>query len=194
MLSASEHPAGQRPSSAPHDGEPLDDALHNLYQAHAPALLTQLTGLTNGDRHFAEDVLQETLIRAWKHPEARLVDGRWSRAWLFTVARRIVIDHVRARRSRAPEWPDQRIDAYPDPGDLFAGRLDAREVRNALAAMPERLRSAVVAVYFQDYSVAEAAELLGVPPGTVKSRTFYALRALRAALIERGFGSDGSDG
>ncbi|WP_279581198.1 sigma factor-like helix-turn-helix DNA-binding protein [Fodinicola feengrottensis] len=66
--------------------------------------------------------------------------------------------------------------------------LDAREVvRAALAALPERLRTAVVAIYFQQYSVAEAAELLGVPPGTVKSRTYYGLRALREVLVSRDF-------
>ena len=63
---------------------------------------------------------------------------------------------------------------------------DRAEIRAALLALPERLRIVIVEIYFRDRSVAEVAEILGVPPGTIKSRTFYALRALREQLTERG--------
>ncbi|HEY3505737.1 MAG TPA: sigma-70 family RNA polymerase sigma factor [Actinocatenispora sp.] len=174
-------PTGERPAGTD------ERALRELYAANAPVLVSFLMRLTNGDRHRAEDIVQETLVRAWRHPEARSADGRWSRAWLFTVARRIAIDQIRAIQARPPELPDDRIDAFAEGGDELDRLLDAREVRAALAALPERLRTAVVAIYFQQYSVAEAAELLGVPPGTVKSRTFYGLRALRDELVSRGF-------
>ncbi|GAA4215805.1 sigma-70 family RNA polymerase sigma factor [Actinocatenispora rupis] len=174
-------PTGERPAASD------ERALRELYAANAPVLVSFLLRLTNGDRHKAEDIVQETLVRAWRHPEARSADGRWSRAWLFTVARRIAIDHIRAVQARPPELPDERIDGFAVSGDELDRLLDAREVRAALAALPERLRTAVVAIYFQQYSVTEAAELLGVPPGTVKSRTFYGLRALREELVARGF-------
>jgi RNA polymerase sigma-70 factor (ECF subfamily) len=165
----------------------LDEALRHLYDLHAPALLRYLVRLTNGDRHRAEDIVQETLIRAWKHPEARLADGQWSRAWLFTVARRIGIDHLRTVQARPAERPDERIEAYAEDEDTIDRLVDAQEVRTALAALPERLRTVLVAVYFQGCSTAEAANLLEVPAGTVKSRTFYALKTLREMLIRRGF-------
>lgn len=164
-----------------------DGALRHLYQLHAPVLLSYLIRLTNGDWHRAEDIVQETLMRAWNHPEAQSADGQWSRAWLFTVARRIAIDHLRAAQVRPTELSDERIESISHVDDDIDRLLDAREVRAALAALPERLRSALVAVYFQERSTAEAAELLDVPPGTVKSRTFYALRALREQLVARGF-------
>jgi RNA polymerase sigma-70 factor (ECF subfamily) len=170
-----------------HTTEADEQALRDLYDAHRPVLLSYLMRLTNGDRQRAEDIVQEALVRAWRHPEARKADGGWSRAWLFTVARRIAIDHVRAIQARPPEVPDERMETFSGPSDEVDRLLDAREVRAALAALPERLRTAVVAIYFQQYSVAEAAELLGVPPGTVKSRTFYGLRALREELVARDF-------
>lgn len=143
--------------------------------------------LTSGDRHRAEDIVQETLLRAWNHPEARSADGQWSRAWLFTVARRIAIDQLRAAQARPVELSDERIEGFSRVEDDIDRLLDAREVRAAIADLPERLRTALVAIYFQERSIAEAAELLDVPLGTVKSRTFYALRALRDALVARGF-------
>ncbi|MGC4806692.1 sigma-70 family RNA polymerase sigma factor [Micromonospora sp. DT233] len=178
---------GQPPHGGGHQPQEDDGALRHLYQSHAPVLLSYLLRLTNGDRHRAEDIVQETLLRAWKHPEAQSADGRWSRAWLFTVARRIAIDQVRAAQARPAETSDERMESFSRSDDEIDRLLDAREVRAALAALPERLRTALVAVYFQEYSIAEAAQALDVPPGTVKSRTFYALRALREQLIERGF-------
>lgn len=169
------------------DAHADDAALRHLYQLHAPVLLSYLMRLTSGDRHRAEDMVQETLLRAWAHPEARAADGHWSRAWLFTVARRIAIDQLRTTQARPIELSDERIEAVPEIQDDIDRLLDAREVRAALADLPERLRGALVAIYFQERTIAEAAELLDVPPGTVKSRTFYALRALRDALVARGF-------
>jgi RNA polymerase sigma-70 factor (ECF subfamily) len=166
---------------------PDDAALRHLYHLHAPVLMSYLMRLTQGDRHRAEDIVQETLLRAWSHPESRSAEGQWSRAWLFTVARRIAIDHLRAAQARPVELFDDRIEGLPRPVNDIDRLLDAREVRAALADLPERLRAALVAIYFQERSIAETAVLLDVPPGTVKSRTFYALRALRDGLVGRGF-------
>nr|BFE59543.1 hypothetical protein GCM10020063_040690 [Dactylosporangium thailandense] len=174
-------------SAGQHGAPRLDEALRQLKDVYSPMLLSYLMRLTNGDRHRAEDIVQETLIRAWNHPEARLPDGYWSRRWLFTVARRIAIDQIRSVNARPPEHPDERIEAYSTQENDVDRMLDRREVREALARMPERLRSVLVAMYFQDFSTAEAAAALGVPQGTVKSRMYHAMRALREELVERGF-------
>jgi RNA polymerase sigma-70 factor (ECF subfamily) len=165
----------------------MDAALKLAYEAHGPILLNYLARLTNGNRAMAEDILQETLMRAWNHPEARTADGEWSRGWLFTVARRIAIDHIRAAGGRPTELLDVHADDRFAATDVFDRLIDSREIREAVARLPERLRSTLIEVYFQQHSVAEAAKNLSVPEGTIKSRTFYALRALHDDLVSRGF-------
>lgn len=164
-----------------------DEALTIAYETHGPILLNYLLRLTMGNRAMAEDILQETLVRAWNHPEARGADGRWSRGWLFTVARRITIDHIRSSQGRPTDRLDEQIEQRHATSDGTEQLLDSSEVRAAVARLPERLRSALIEIYFQERSVAEAARNLSVPEGTVKSRTFYALRALHEDLTSRGF-------
>ncbi|MEV6636907.1 sigma-70 family RNA polymerase sigma factor [Actinoplanes sp. NPDC051470] len=164
-----------------------DDALRLAYQEHGPILLNYVLRLTVGNRGMAEDIVQETLVRAWNHPEARTEDGQWSRGWLFTVARRIAIDHIRAARGRTTELLGEHVEERLSVDDDIDRLIDSREVREAVARLPERLRSALIEIYFQSHSVSEAARNLSIPEGTVKSRTFYALRALQDDLVNRGF-------
>ncbi|GAB7042559.1 MULTISPECIES: sigma-70 family RNA polymerase sigma factor [Catenuloplanes] len=168
-------------------GETPEAALEHLQRVHRPVLLAYVRQLVKGDLHWAEDVVQETMVRAWKNPDARMKDGRWSRGWLCTVARRIVIDNIRAAAARPAEAPDELMPEVAAAEIDLAARLDDREVRAAIAVLPERLRTVLVEIFYQERTVAEAAEVLDVPAGTVKSRTFYALRALRGALDERGY-------
>jgi RNA polymerase sigma-70 factor (ECF subfamily) len=161
--------------------------MQDLYEKHGSVLLAYLMGLTRGDRHRAEDILQETLVRAWRHPEARSENGEWSRPWLYTVARNIAIDNVRAAMIRPVELGDDWIEERPMPNDQFEQLADYDVIRAALAALPERFRLVLVEIYLRERSVGETAEALNIPPGTVKSRTFYALRALREEMIKRGF-------
>ncbi|HVW80292.1 MAG TPA: sigma-70 family RNA polymerase sigma factor [Mycobacteriales bacterium] len=165
---------------------PADEAaLRELYDAHAGALLAYATRLTGGDRGRAEDVVQETLLRAWRHREALDSSRGPIRPWLFTVAQRVAIDAYRARAARPSEVGEAALEAVPATDDLDA-RLDRLLISDALTALSAEHRAVLVETYYRGRSVAEAAAVLGVPPGTVKSRAFYALRALKLALAERG--------
>ncbi|MFG1997269.1 sigma-70 family RNA polymerase sigma factor [Actinoplanes sp. NPDC048988] len=185
QIPAENSPDSVKDHDAPAEGP--DAAMQHLQQVHRPVLLAYVTRLTGGDVHWAEDVVQETMVRAWRNPDARKDDGRWSRGWLCTVARRIVIDHVRAVQARPAETSNEHTPEIATGRDDIERMIDGREIRDAIAALPERLRSALVEVYYEEHSVAEAAQVLDVPEGTVKSRTFHALRALRGALTTRGF-------
>jgi RNA polymerase sigma-70 factor, ECF subfamily len=165
--------------------EALDEsALRDLYAEHAGPLLAYLIRLT-GDRGRAEDLLQETMLRAWRRA-AVFENGRGSaRAWLCTVARNLMIDDIRARAARPieAELTDYTGGVEPDP---YEPALLAWEVADALTALSPEHRAVLIEVYYRRATVSQAAQTLGIPPGTVKSRTFYALRALRLAFQERG--------
>jgi RNA polymerase sigma-70 factor (ECF subfamily) len=161
----------------PHDAETL---IRMLYAEHGRSLLAYATRLT-GDRAAAEDVVQETLVRAWKHADD-LTTGKGSvRGWLLTVARNIVTDRARARAVRPAEVADV-ADRPPVAGDHSESVVNTMVVMDALDKVSPEHREVLVQLYYRGRSVAEAAKELGVPPGTVKSRSYYALRALRAVL------------
>jgi len=162
-----------------------EDALRQLHDEHAAALLTYATRLCGGDRQRAEDVVQETLLRAWRHPEA-FEPGRGSaRAWLFTVAHNVAVDEHRARASRPPEVSDAALALVPVDDEIDRA-LQSWVIAQALASLTPPHRAVLVETYYRGHSVTEAAKILGVPEGTVKSRAFYALRALKLALNESG--------
>ena len=171
-------------------GLPAQDEqlLRRLYAEHAGVLLGYVTRLLGGDLGRAEDVVQETLLRAWRHPEALDPDRRTTgsvRGWLFTVARNLVIDQQRARRSRPAEVAPLDEVAPPAVTAPYDQVLVALEVSDALASLSPEHRAVIVELYYRDRTVAQAAQQLGVPEGTVKSRAYYALRALRVACEER---------
>jgi len=162
--------------------------MQQLHDEHAGALWGYCLRLAGHDRARAEDLLQETFLRAWL--SSRLLDeSRGSvRSWLFTVARNLAIDEWRTRRSRT----ELSVAELPEP-DLSSGARDHTDqlllswvVADALGKLSADHRAVVVCCYYRGMSVADAARALDIPEGTVKSRTHYALRALRLALEESG--------
>lgn len=162
--------------------------MQQLHDEHAAALWGYCLRLTGQDRARAEDVVQETLLRAWRHHD-RLEESRGSvRAWLFTVARNIVIDEWRTRRYQS----ELSVADVPEPlarGDHTDQLLLSWVVAEAVLTLSPDHRGVLLECYYRGASVAEAAHRLGIPEGTVKSRTHYALRALRLALQEMGVGA-----
>ncbi|XRQ04403.1 sigma-70 family RNA polymerase sigma factor [Actinomadura welshii] len=162
-----------------------DEIVAELYREYHRPLLAFVLRLTGGDRQWAEDVVQETMIRAWR--SADRLDDRTSSLmpWLATVSRRIVIDNRRQRDVRPPEVGDGPLENLP-MADEMDGLLRKVVVAEALESLSPAHRQALTETVLRDRTVNQAAEYLGIPVGTVKSRVYYALRALRVALEERG--------
>jgi RNA polymerase sigma-70 factor, ECF subfamily len=156
-----------------------------LYDEHADALWRYALRLT-GDRSGAEDVVQETLLRAWRHPEVTADTDRSARAWLFTVARNMIRDERRSARVRhegASPTDDEPADASVEGVDAA---LDRILLTSALSQLSDEHRAVIRRAYYQGWSTGQIATDLGIPEGTVKSRLHYAVRALRLGLQEMG--------
>jgi RNA polymerase sigma-70 factor, ECF subfamily len=160
------------------------DQLRALHDRHGHALWSYAVGLTGGDHGKAQDVVQETLLRAGRNLAGLDQSGGSARGWLFTVAKRIVIDDWRAA-SRRPEVSTDRVPEQA-VADTAQQTVDRHLVHSALRTLSTEHRQVLFECYFRDASVAEAATTLGVPAGTVKSRTHYALHALRQAIDAMG--------
>jgi RNA polymerase sigma-70 factor (ECF subfamily) len=176
--------AGAHDVSAALVGPRGSDLLRALYDEHADALWRYVVGLTGGDRSRAQDVVQETLLRAWRNPAVLHQVGGSGRGWLFTVAKRIVIDEWRSACRRTVVVTDQVPDQLVE--DTAQQAVDRLLVLSALRTLSTEHRQVLFECYLRGASVAEAADTLGVPPGTVKSRTHYALHALRQAIDDMG--------
>lgn len=159
-----------------------DAWMRQLYELHNRALYRYLVGLTYGRPELAEDLVQETLLRAWRSVESLNPDPRTLLPWLLTVARRIAIDAARARRARPAQADDTDVIDLPAQADPIDRMLTAHTVRGALARLSREQRQVIVELYYRGRTVNEAAKIIGIPEGTVKSRAYHALRGLRVAL------------
>lgn len=162
------------------DATNAHEVVQRLYAEHGAALRGYVNRLLH-DPHLAEDVVQDTMVRAWQHAD-RFAPGHGSAwGWLATVARNIAVDRIRARRIRPLEMVE---DVATLPG---ARNVDdhASDVANSLAMakaldkLTAAYRSTLVEIYFEGNTTQGAAEALDVPIGTVKSRLHKGLSLLR---------------
>jgi RNA polymerase sigma-70 factor (ECF subfamily) len=171
-----------------HDGpgaDPAEAVVRAVYADHGTALFGYALRLTR-DRGAAEDLVQETVLRAWRHTDQLLEDGRPLRPWLFTVLGNLASDRRRAGRARPAEVGGELLDGLPAEDELDRA-VQSWQVADALAGLSPEHRAVLLETYYRGSTVAEAARVLGIPAGTVKSRSYYALRALQLALEERGW-------
>ncbi|MFE6946617.1 sigma-70 family RNA polymerase sigma factor [Streptomyces chartreusis] len=156
-----------------------------MYDEYAPIIFNYVVRLQGGDLHRAEDIVQETLLRYWEkgNPEGELN----VRPWLFRVARNLVIDGYRKRMARPQEVDAPEIVEWIDSENEAVDRtLSAIVVDEALKCLSLAHRTVLYETFFLGQTTEEAAAALGIPVGTVKSRMFYALRALRTEIEKSG--------
>ena len=135
-----------------------------------------------GDRVEAEDIAQETLLRFAKKALTWEPDGAKVRTWLYRVAGNLVIDRQRARKPHSP-LEDIEDTSIIDIQPHLDGKLDARRVvHKALIALPARQQVVLILVYYQGYTVKEAAEMLAVSEHAAESLLARARKSMRTAL------------
>jgi RNA polymerase sigma-70 factor (ECF subfamily) len=164
---------------------PDEELMTALYTEHYAVLLSFILRYVR-DRHRAEDLVQETLLRAWKHIDHLDTDTGRTRSYLLTIARNVVTNAWRAEQRRPHLIADEAaVNSVPE-ADNVDQLVEGWLVAEALGRLSDEHQNVVRAMYFEGQSVADTARKLSIPEGTVKSRAYYAVRALRAVFEEMG--------
>jgi RNA polymerase sigma-70 factor (ECF subfamily) len=160
------------------------EALRALYRAYGGELLGfALNSLA--DRETAEEIVQETFTRAWRHADRYDADRGSVRTWLSQIARHAIID-ARRRASARPSLAPAGAEEHEAGGPSIEQAMLGWQVAAAIERLSPEHRQVVRLAHIRGMSVREIAEACGLPEGTVKSRTWYALRSLRLVLEEMG--------
>ena len=170
-------------TDAPRDGlggDP-DAVIRQLYSHYAEALHGYVEQFCP-DRASADDIVQETFIRAWRHLPQLNADDRPVRPWLFRVARNLLIDANRAARARPMTVPGSAGEVGTDSG--LEEILDRQLVSAALQHLSPAHQTVLVETFYRGGTMATVAHELGIPHGTARSRLHYALDAMRKQLEE----------
>jgi RNA polymerase sigma-70 factor, ECF subfamily len=182
----------ERETAFSRDGAMSDDERHalvgSLYADYGAALHTYATRLMR-DPHHAEDVVQETMLRAWRNAETLVPERGSIGGWLMRVAHNVAVDRIRARKAR-PDEVEETAAVARSAEDHAAAVVESVFVSEALSRLSPAHRQVLRVVYFGDRTAVQAAELLGLPVGTVKSRVHHALRQLRVHVEELRTGLD----
>jgi RNA polymerase sigma-70 factor (ECF subfamily) len=173
-------PADERPSEPGHPDHDADAIVTRLYRENGPFVLSYVTSLLK-DRYLAEDVVQETMLRAWRHCGQFSAEKGSVRGWLIKVAHNVAMDKIRMRRSRPAEVAEETAPeaVVADHADAVVNALHVRDVLDRLS--PSH-REVIEEIYLNGCTAREAAARLGIPEGTAFSRSYYALRILRHEL------------
>jgi RNA polymerase sigma-70 factor (ECF subfamily) len=165
-----------------------EDAFRGLFGRYAPSAMA-LARRVARQPFLAEEIVQEAFLAVWRNPSGYDQQRGSVRAWLMGMVHHRAVDAVRreeSQRRRAEEAMVSDPVVSPDPADDVADAIDLpeqrRAVRAALAALPPEQREVIELMYFGGLSQSGIAERLGLPLGTVKSRTLLGMRRLRGAI------------
>lgn len=153
-----------------------EHAFRHLVERHQRPLLNFFARM--GVRNHGEDLAQKTFLRLWNYRVKYKPSAKFT-TFLYTLARHVWIDHVR-QEGRFQLFTERYQQEIPNQTDGGIRRLRARlDVQEALATLTPKLREVLVLMVYQGFTYAEAAEILRIPEGTVKSRVFNALATLK---------------
>lgn len=161
-------------------------ALAELVERHHSRLIGFLYRMTGGDRALAEDLAQESFLRVlrsiehYRHP-------RPFKAWLYAIATNIARDHYKSAESRrTTNAEDDELQSHPftPPEETLIDDDEGQRVAAAIMGLPDHQREVVILRYYQELSLAEIADALEIPVGTVKSRLSIGLGRLKTLLEE----------
>jgi RNA polymerase sigma-70 factor, ECF subfamily len=158
-------------------------AARELYRAYGGELYSFALSRLR-DRELAADVVQDVFTRVWRHAEDFDARKGSVRTWLYGIARNAVIDCERRRARRLPLAQFEPHEEDEPASEPIQEALLRWQLQKAFAGLTPEHREILLLGHFDGLSVKEIAEVTGLPAGTVKSRTFYALQSLRLALEE----------
>jgi RNA polymerase sigma-70 factor (ECF subfamily) len=176
-----------RPVPTPPPRLDAEDGIRAAYREYGGSLFRHAAQSLH-DRGLAEEAVQETFLRAWRHADRYDAAMGSLRTWLFAILRNVVIDLARARAIRPslatePERLERDAATTTDDTEVL---LTASVLADGLGRLSEEHRRAIVETHLRSRPYADVATELGVPVGTLRSRVFYGLRALRLTLEEHG--------
>jgi RNA polymerase sigma-70 factor (ECF subfamily) len=192
--SASSAPAAIPPPVLPAVARGDERATTELWERYAGRVRAMGLRLSGFDGRFADDLVQETFAKLWRGAGG-FDETRGSEAtFVFTVARRAAVDQWRRGRRAAGDQPLERLPEAAGavttgrgaPEDHVDAVVTGWVVTEALGNLPPAQREVIELAYYKQLSQTEIAHRLGIPLGTVKTRTYAALKALRAALADKG--------
>ena len=171
-------------------GRADEDAFRELFRRYSPNAMALARRVVR-QPFIAEEIVQEAFLAAWRNAKG-YNEGRGSvRSWLMTMVHHRAVDAVRREESQRRRTEDAQAEdvlAVEDPADAVVAQLglpeERRAVRAALGDLPAEQRQVIELMYFDGLSQSKVSERLGLPLGTVKSRTLLGMRRLRSALIE----------